>query len=441
MRHFRFAFLTLILTAPLFFAATPDITRAAELPERPERPNIVLIISDDHAWTDYGLMGHPVVQTPNIDKLASEGLVYTRAYVPSSLCCPSLASIITGLYPQQHKITSNDPPIPEGMPAGDFYKSQAYEDGRAIMSRHMDAAPALPKLLGQNGYLSFQSGKWWAGDYKHGGFTSGMTRGGRHGDEGLAIGRETMQPIYDFIDTARKEDKPFFLWYAPMLPHDPHTPPDRLLQKYQGKGRSIFQEKYWAMVEWFDETCGELLDYLDAKNLSENTLVFYLADNGWISRDDSPRFDPRSKQSPYDGGLRTPLIVRWPGKVRPGRCKTPVSSIDIAPTILDALGIARDPQLQGVNLLDAAAVENRETIQGACFTHNAVDLENPAASLRFRWIIQGKWKLIDPDPREKLAAELFDIAADPEEKHDLSRSNPQEVLLLRQKLDRWWSPR
>ena len=99
-----------------------------------ERPNVVLIVSDDHAWSDYSFMGHPHVRTPHIDRLARESLSFTRGYVPSSLCCPSLASIITGLYPHQHKVTSNDPPLPPGMAARDFHASDAFRSGRERMN-------------------------------------------------------------------------------------------------------------------------------------------------------------------------------------------------------------------------------------------------------------------------------------------------------------------
>src|SRR5215203_1055813 len=99
------------------------------------KPNIVFIISDDHAWTDYGFMGHPQVRTPNLDKLASQSLTFKRGYVPASLCCPSLASIITGQYPHQHKVTSNDPP---GVKAGQ-YEGEAFKSGREAMNRLMDA--------------------------------------------------------------------------------------------------------------------------------------------------------------------------------------------------------------------------------------------------------------------------------------------------------------
>jgi uncharacterized sulfatase len=196
-------------------------------------PNIVLIIADDQAWTDYSFMGHSHIRTPNLDRLANQSLTFTHGYVPTSLCCPSLASIITGLYPHQHKITSNDPPIPPGMGQREFMRSSAFATGREVMNQHLESVPTLPRLLAQKGYLSLETGKWWQGHFRRGGFTHGMTRGQRHGDEGLKIGRETMQPIHDFMAEATRQQKPFFIWYAPMMPHEPHTPPERLLVKYK----------------------------------------------------------------------------------------------------------------------------------------------------------------------------------------------------------------
>ncbi len=223
MRHRLFL---LALTVCL----APCVTDAADRP-----PNIVLIISDDQAWNDYSFMEHPAIQTPHIDRLARQGVCYTRGYVPASLCRASLMSIITGLYPHQHLVTGNDPP--KGT-------------DRGLMLEHVRRLPTLPKLLTEKGYISFQSGKWWEGNYREGGFTAGMThgdvkRGGRHGDEGLKIGRQGLKPIYEFIES--RGDKPFFLWYAPMMPHQPHNPPQRLLDKYAGKTDSPHVAKYWAM--------------------------------------------------------------------------------------------------------------------------------------------------------------------------------------------------
>jgi uncharacterized sulfatase len=196
------------------------------------------------------------------------------------------------------------------------------------------------------------------------------------------------------------------------------------------------------MIEWFDETCGELLDHLDARKIADDTIVVYLADNGWIQEPDSPGFAPRSKRSQYDGGLRTPIIVRWPGKARPGMVDTPVSSIDVAPTILKALGAEPTPEMQGVDLLDAEAVAKREAVFGEIFLHDAVDLARPAASLCQRWAEAGDWKLIVPDPRNtpEGVVELYDVAKDPYERRNLADSEPGKVAEIRRLLDAWWDP-
>jgi arylsulfatase A-like enzyme len=416
-------------------------TGAAAGPERP--PNVVLIISDDHGWTDYGFMGHRQVATPRLDRLAAEGRLFRRGYVPSSLCCPSLATILTGRYPHQHLITSNDPPIPPGLKPGEFHRSAAFREGREAMCRHLEAIPTLPRLLAGRDYLSLQTGKWWQGDYRRGGFTHGMSRGDRHGDDGLRIGRGTMQPMVDFIAQAQDEGRPFLLWYAPMMPHTPHNPPARLLDMYAGRTASPHVARYWAMIEWFDESCGQLLDHLDQQGLADDTIVLYLADNGWTQDPDGPGF-VRSKRSPHDAGLRTPIIVRWPGHVAPGESDRLAMSIDVVPTVLAAVGQSPPADLAGLDLLDDAALAQRPAIHGECFTHNAIDLDRPAANLLHRWIIRDPWKLIvphgNPAPDESFArqVELYDILADPTEQTNLAGERPDVVAELTGALDAWW---
>ncbi|NQU23511.1 MAG: sulfatase [Candidatus Nealsonbacteria bacterium] len=396
-------------------------------------PNVVMIISDDQAWGDFGFMGHPVIRTPSLDRLASQSLVYTRGYVPSSLCRPSLATLATGLYPHQHKITSNDPP--KGIARAEFLRQ------RQQQIANIDRVPTLPRLLAKRGYVSFQTGKWWEGHHSRGGFTAGMThgdpaRGGRHGDVGLKIGREGLQPIFDFIEGAG--DKPFFIWHAPFLPHSPHNPPAALLAKYRDKTDSIHIARYWAMCEWFDQTCGELLGYLDRHRLSENTLVVFVTDNGWIQRPEAGGYAPRSKRSPNEGGIRTPIMFRLPGKIEPRRDeKTPVVSVDLVPTILAACGVEPTDEMQGVDLLDGESAQRREAIFGEIFTHNAVDIERPVSSLEYRWCIEGRWKLIVPH-KSGVPLELYDLTADPHEKNNLAADRGDDVKRLQVRVDAWW---
>jgi len=425
------AFVFLLLVSSLYPSAYS---------QEPNRPNVVLIVSDDQAWTDYGFMGHPHLKTPNIDRLASESLTFRRGYVPSSLCCPSLATILTGRYPHEHKITSNDPPLVPGLAGKNFQESQAFKEGRERMNQHMRSVATLPGVLKDNGYLTLQTGKFWQGHYSHGGFTHGMTQGARHGDDGLQIGRSTMKPIEDFLDLAAKENKPWMMWYAPMLPHDPHNAPAKYLERTKPIAPSETVAKYWANVEWFDDTVGQLLSILDNRKLSENTIIVYVTDNGWIQDPKSPRYAPKSKQSPYDGGLRTPIMLRWPKQITPGDSQDLAHSIDLMPTILKAIRVDAPKGLPGIDLLDRQSTKSRGIIFGECFTHNANNLNVPKENLRWRWAIQGNWKLILPNPAiEKNAEiELYDLQADPTEERNVASANRQLVEDLGNQIDSWW---
>jgi len=391
-------------------------------------PNVVLIIGDDQGWTDFGFMGHKDIRTPHLDRLASQSAMFTRGYVPSSLCRPSLATLLTGRYPHEHRISGNDPPA--GVDRGD-------------MLQHVRRLPTLPKWLARKGYASFQTGKWWEGNYSEGGFTAGMThgdpsKGGRHGDEGLKIGREGLKPIADFLDATKS--KPFFLWYAPMMPHTPHTPPERLLAEYQTADRPLPIARYYAMCEWYDETVGELLGMLDQRGLTGNTLVIFVTDNGWIQQPNGNGFAPKSKRSPYDGGLRTPILVRWPGHVSHGEYTTAVSSIDIVPTILTAVGITPDDSLPGLDLVRIAqrhGKSERESLFGEIFAHDVADINRPAASLQYRWTLRdARWKLILPHDGGDV--ELYDVESDPFETKNLATQQPDRVRALTADVERWW---
>jgi|GEM_PF-88043 len=415
------------------------------------RPNVVLIISDDQAWNDYSFMGHEQIETPRLDQLAKESLTFARGYVPDSLCRPSLATIITGLYPHQHGIVGNDPPPPADLanaPKGKQRQDPRYLQQRIDYIKHIDDDPRLAAILKTHGYISHQSGKWWEGHYSRGGFTHGMThgdrtKGGRHGDQGLAIGRTGMKPVFDFIDGAVEEKNPFFVYYAPFLPHTPHNPPQRLLDKYLKKTSSVPIAKYWAMCEWFDETCGQLLDHLDEKKVSENTIVLYVTDNGWINLENRSAYAPRSKRSQYEGGTRTPIMVRWPAQVAPKMDKENLaSSIDLVPTVLSALGLEDEitPEMDGINLLDAKAVASRKAIFGEILEHDIQHMTDPVASLMYRWVIDGDYKLILPysERLPNAKTELFNLKADPFEKKDLSAEMPGRVEELTAKIESWW---
>lgn len=391
-------------------------------------PNVVILLSDDQGWSDYGHAGHPHIQTPHLDRLARESVVFTRGYTPTSLCRASLMTIISGLSPHQHLVTGNDPPR---------------GTDRREMLRHVRRTPTLPKLLAKQGYVSFQTGKWWEGNYSEGGFTAGMThgdpdRGGRHGDEGLKIGRQGLEPIYDFLEA--NKGKPFFLWYAPMLPHQPHNPPERLLAKYKDQTESQFVAKYWANCEWWDETCGELLAHLDKQGLADNTLVVYVTDNGWIQNPAANAFAPRSKRTPYEAGVRTPIMLRWPGKLLPKTDQQSlISTIDLAPTILAACGLSPTKELRGLNLLDVATGKSpgHDAVFGEIYAHDVADIDRPQPGLEHRWCISGDWKLIETaDGKTK---ELYHVTSDPQEEKNLAADEPVRITELTARIKAVWT--
>ena len=447
----------------IFLASGPPPLAAAEAqPNVQTQPNVVLIISDDHAWTDYGFMGHEVIRTPNLDQLAKQSVLFRRGYVPTALCRPSLMTLVTGLYAHQHGTTGNDPSPKYADPASDLYHQR-----RAALIESIDNLPTLPKWLDDRGYLSHQSGKWWEGHYSRGGFTHGMTHGdpervGRHGDVGLQIGRQGMEPVHNFIKESKDQEKPFFLWYAPFLPHTPHHPPERLLVKYRAEDRPVQLAKYYAMCEWFDETCGQLLDIIDDEGLRKNTVIIYVTDNGWIQR--TPDMDlgsawrssyaPRSKQSANEGGIRTPIMVRWPGQVRPGKRSQLVSSIDIAPTILELAGLEKKEHMYGKNLIDVAQgrTSPHDALFGESYAHDIADLNDHTKTLLYRYVIQEDWKLLLSydgivnrykwsHPERDLGPQLYNLRVDPAETDNRASTNPEIVKELTELLYKHWDHR
>jgi uncharacterized sulfatase len=393
------------------------------------RPNVVMIVGDDMGWTDLGFMGHTVVRTPRLDRLARESATFPNGYTPTSLCRASLATLLTGLYPHQHRICCNDPPA--GV-------------DRTEMHPFIRTAPTIPRLLGTAGYRSLQTGKFWEGHFSNAGFTHGQTTNrDRHIATQVAqIGRTGMQPITDFIDANRTS--PFFVWYAPMMPHRPHNPPERLLNHYLRDGRDRGVAAYYAMCEWFDETAGQLLDHLDRRRLADDTLVVFVIDNGWVQptagQNNSPAYGgDRGKRSPYDMGIRTPVLLRWPGHTRAGRYDDLVLTIDLAPTILTAAGVRVPEQMKGLNLLDVAAGNGhlrRPAVFGEIYVHTASQVGRPDLDVTHRWVREGDWKLILP-VRGTDPPELFDLAHDPHERTNLAPRQPDRARHLRQLIDQW----
>ncbi len=459
----------------LIFAITVAVASAAE-PAAP--PNIVLIISDDQAYTDFGFMGNQVVQTPHLDRLAEQSARFVTGYVPSSVCRPSLATLLTGQYPHQHGIHFNHPP--PGFAA--MTRTPEIDKVRFDVLRHeatrlIRAAPSLPRLLAGRGYRCLQTGKYWEGHWRNAGFTEGMTTaepsGGRYGDKqlaggdivahgngdhGLVIGRETMQPIDDFLDDCG--DTPFFVWYAPFLPHSPHDAPQRFRDLYDGEDVPAHMLPYYASIAQFDETVGHLVGAVEDRGLADRTLFVFVVDNGWVA--DVDRFRPelnewdhtrRSKRAPFDDGLRTPTLLRWDGHAVPATHEEVVSSVDLAPTILAAAGVDTNGRTwPGVNLWPVAAgaaqLDPNRAVFGEIYPGDAATLDDPARDLAYRWVRRGRWKLITTHAHggarpwgDYLAGDaLFDVVADSAESRNLIQQEPSVAANLRTLLDEWWDP-
>jgi uncharacterized sulfatase len=424
-------------------------------------PNIVLIIGDDHGYPDFGFMGSPHVATPSLDRLAQQGTVFTHGFAAASVCRPSLRSLLTGLHPVQWE---------------QHIDALAERGVRRPRGEEMQDFVTLPSLLASAGYRSFEGGKFWEVDYRLAGFTDGMeTRDGdqRAGGAGSELGRSTMEPLFSFID--EHASAPFFVWFSPKLPHFPHDASAEYEAPYAGRDLSIKAIRYYANVTRFDARVGELLEILEQRGLRENTLVVYLADNGW---DQGPRvssfpgsreawqrmegFDgERGKKSMYELGFRTPIILSWPGHVPAGVVRDQlVSAVDLFPTLLDyaqpraakpraaqprAAALELPPGRPGHSLrplLEGGADWPRTEVIGAMSkvrmsskrpadrpAPNYNDRE-PAYFLRSRdwyYIWREDWG----------SEELYDVHLDPKQTRDLATERPELTRRLRARIEDW----
>ncbi len=448
-----------------------------------DRPNVILIISDDQTYRDFGFMGNERVRTPHLDRLAARSARYVNGYVPTSVCSPSLATLLTGLYPHQHGIHYNHPP--PGNSAFNRMTSRAeYERVRSRSFELIRNQPTLPRALAKAGYRCLQTGKFWEGHWRNAGFTEGMTlfepppgqtfggvrtlaNGAKaahgNGDWGLRIGRETMKPIHDFIDDCAADKTPFFVWYAPYLPHQPHDSPRRYFDLYRNQaGIAGHEVPYFASISQFDDTVGDLMDHVEAKGLATDTLFVFVTDNGWTpgtrrhrTQKDFFYHTKESKRSPFEDGLRTPILLSWPGVVKPATHEALVNSIDLVPTILSATGRPDAiPDRPGADLMPSARGEAEPDAERAVFGEiypgDATSLRNPSRDIAYRWIRDGDFKLIVPHSQRGAKPwggylsepALFNVVADPSEKRNLIEGPDQGGRAARMgaKLDRWWTP-
>ena len=434
------------------------------------KPNIVYIISDDQYFQDFGFMGNAKVVTPNLDRLADQSAFYPNGYVPSSVCRPSLASLLTGLYPHQHKVYFNHPPPGFAELTQDPNMTKArFDNLRQSGSDYIKNVDTLPRLLAENGYRCLQTGKHWEGHWRNAGFTEGMTlaeaSGGANGDKqlpngelvahgngdaGLDIGRDGMQPIIEFLDDVGNE-QPFFIWYAPFLPHTPHDSPKKYFDQYPEGSVSEYKLPYYAAITQFDDTVGELIGEIDDRGLASKTLFIFVVDNGFEPRMDRPsQYTTNSKRSPFEPGHRTPILLRWDGEIKPGKRDAFVSSLDLFPTSLAAVQIDFD-NAPGINLLSNAKelvpLPKNRAIFGETYPGDATVLGDASKDIAYRWIRQGDYKLIVPTSSNPWnnylkTVHLFNLEADPNETVNLAEEPKYRMIRykLREQLDAWRRP-
>jgi uncharacterized sulfatase len=417
-------------------------------PEPPERPNLVVIISDDHGYTDFGFMGSRIVETPRIDRLAEGGTVFSTGYTTSSVCRPSLLSLLTGLHPYQFERQIE-------LLAEAGTKRHSY-------TRIQDFA-TLPRYLEAAGYTSFQVGKHWEGFFGAAGFTRGTktrkvlgSQIEQHsgGWEGLQVGRSTMEPIYDFIYANERE--PFLIWFCPLLPHAPFDAPARFYERYADVELTRSALHYYANVARLDDAVGALVDFLDQRRLREQTLIVFLADNGWHNGPneefvygDAPVAGsafggPRGKGSMHELGFRTPIIFNWPGQIPAGVVREDlVSTVDLLPTLVDFAGLP-PPERPGRSLR-AAVLEGAALPARSVIGHMPNDMRSrPNVKAEFRerfqdpeafFLRNDTWHYIwyRVDERD----ELYRMLDDPAEQSDVSARHPELVAQFQAQIERW----
>ncbi len=432
-------------------------------------PNIVLLIGDDHGYPYFGFMGDDNVVTPSMDAIAEGGVTFTQGHVPIPYCRPSLRTMITGLYPAQYQLKLNAH-VEQQLATDEKYASMSDRDKAMWMSvvkaNGMEQFDTLPRLLKQKGYVSWQGGKWWENSYKTAGFDEGMSPGWdmqkfgtddffheMMGAEGNELVRETMDPLYDFID--RQKDKPMFIWFGPMLPHTPLDAPYTYSKFYEHKDLTVSAKKYYSNITWWDDGVSQLMDYLEAAGELDNTLFIYLSDNGWEQDPDDEYWEPGfvfgmgssewqtggygGKGSMNDMGLRTPIIFYWKDGLDPNfNEESLVSSADLVPTILDIVGIDAPGELPGRSLKPLLTGEGdyEERVEMIGYTDNKRSPDDPMGVRSEGWAVRThEWHFwYYPNLGDM---RLYDVVNDPRGTVDVSAEHPDLVDQFKLSISRY----
>ena len=400
----------------------------------PQPPNIVLIVADDLGYADLGVQGSADVLSPRIDSLANEGVRFTSGYVSSPVCSPTRAGLMTGRYPQRfgHELNPPRPPPPGfGLPLGEITIAQALEAaGYAtglVGKWHLGSeAPFHPLSRGFDEFFGFLGGSRSYRDWSADGGDP-VLRGFEPVVEGTYLTDAFSREAVSFVE--RHADEPFFLYLAFNAVHRPlETPPRRYLDRFTDV-TDPKRRKFLAMLAAMDDGVGAVIDALQAAGIARRTVVIFLSDNGGETSLNTSRNTPfrGGKEDLWEGGIRVPYIVRWPGRVPAGLAyDSPVSQLDIFATALAAAGatLPGDRTIDGVDLvpyLDG-------TVSGT-----------PHATLFWRYgslaaARNGNWKLVKDGANP---SQLFDLAADIGETTDLAAFRPEVVAGVEADLAAW----
>lgn len=416
-------------------------------------PNIILILSDDQGWNDVGFNGARFYETPHLDRMAREGMVFTQAYSGGPNCAPTRASLISGMYPPRHMIYT-----PGGKSKVDPRRMKLWVPVQdRFLERHDVKNPppdpfevrqaldpsvvSIAEVLGRAGYRTARFGKWHAGaDLQGFDISSSDGRPGternHYSDPDVSFALTDVG--IEFIE--RSGDRPFFLYLAHWDVHGPLVAREELVAKYERKlaswteDRNPYNPTYAAMVEAVDTSVGRIQETLDRLNLDERTLVIFSSDNGG-TRVSINRPLRGAKGSLYEGGIRVPTCVRWPGVIQAGsETETPITSVDFLPTFAELAGIPL-PTSQPVDgesflplLKGKPALRDR-----AIFWHYPLYLTgraSPASAIR-----KGDWKLIEYFEDGRL--ELYNVRTDDSESSNMAAEAPKTARDLHKRLVAW----
>lgn len=411
-----------------------------------KKPNVVVIVADDLGYADLGFQGCKDIPTPHLDALAKSGVVCTSGYVSHPFCSPTRAGLLTGRYQQRFGHENNPKWLPDDKDVGlpldqvmlpEVMKKAGYVTG-AVGKWHLGAHPVYhPNRRGFDAYFGMLGGGHQYFDHNQ--FKTNPMKAKQEYFIPLVRNEKPVEESDYLTDALSREaaafvtahkDKPFFLYYAFNAPHTPLQAPDKYLDRVKDiKDEKL--KKYGAMVCGMDDAIGKLLATLKEHKLTENTLVFFFSDNGGPVGVTNCRNTPLrgAKGAVYEGGVRVPFVVAWPGTLKPGTFGDPVTSLDVFPTVL-AVGSGEAPKgvtLDGVNLLPHLKGETKTVLADRALYWRMGGGQNFA-------IRKGNMKLVK---NGKQPVELYDLSADITENSNLAGTNTQAVAKLQKELDEW----